>query len=83
MTLRKKVITTLLTPRRIDNLEATLSLLIIKFFAPLWLSLYKSAADPMLAANHRQDHSHPCSQFGRGLADWPVSCMPSHVPAYS
>ena len=28
--------------------------------------LYKSAAAPRLAANH----SHPCSQLGRWLADW-------------
>ena len=41
--------------------------------------LHKSAASPRLAANH----SHPCSQPVRRLADWPVSGMPSHVPAYS
>ena len=40
--------------------------------------LCKSAAASRLAANH----SHPNSQLGRWLADWPVSGVPSHVPAY-
>ena len=63
-------------------MEAELDLLIIQFSEPL--CLYKLAAVPIyrLAANHSQGHSHRSSEFGKWLADWPVSGMTSHVLAY-
>ena len=79
---RNETVYSLQSSRRMDNMEAELDLLIIEFSEPL--CLYKLAAVPIyrLAANHSQDHSHPCSELGRWLTDWPVSGMPSHVPAY-
>ena len=61
-------------------MEAALSLSIVEVSAPflsLQIGCRISAYLRLVVAIHSQDHSHPCSQLGRWLADWPVSGIPS------
>ena len=68
-------------------MKAALSLVIIEFSSPVWslqigFGSYKGW-QPITAILKASSKKWLCSQLGRWPADWPVSGMPSHVPAYS